>query len=147
MSYVNARIIDQLVDKHGDDLSAMRRDIKLNVYQWSEGQLRAMLVKKERVFKGEPVPPVRLKSYKQLAKEQRAAEQKAHRRAERKLLREMLRKQRANEAAIAANSTVPDADRAEAATESANSNNDVNVPKQESVKRQTRRSARRKNQK
>ena len=37
---LDAEYIKRLVSKHGDNFTAMRRDTKLNSWQWSEGQIR-----------------------------------------------------------------------------------------------------------
>jgi len=37
---LDADYVKRLVAKHGDDFTAMRRDTKLNAWQWSEGQIR-----------------------------------------------------------------------------------------------------------
>lgn len=57
MSAAQARYLNDLRQKHGQDLQAMRRDIKLNYDQLTEGQLRKLFLKFDKVWPAHrPVP-------------------------------------------------------------------------------------------
>ena len=51
-SFDEAKAIEKMIDKHGDDCERMKKDLKLNIFMWTETQIRkkmkAFLDKKER---------------------------------------------------------------------------------------------------
>jgi hypothetical protein len=64
VSASQARYLHALREKHGTDLSAMRRDSHLNYDQLSEGQLRKLFIKFDQVYPpGRPIPVLRLSTY------------------------------------------------------------------------------------